>query len=63
MNGFVINAGIYVEELTNLCKDYGKVIGKVQVSMGKTACKVPSIVPYIEKVEKMNKIGYKRKLS
>ncbi len=36
-------------------------IGKVQVNMGNTACKVPLAVPYIEKIASRNKIGVKRK--
>lgn len=62
MNSFLIGAGIYIEEYTNLCKEYAKEIGKVDVYMGKTSCKVPDAFSYIEKVEKMNKIGVKRKL-
>ena len=62
MNSFLISAGIYVESLTNTCKDYAKQVGKVEVYMGKTSCKVPDAFSYIEKVEKMNKIGVKRKI-
>lgn len=62
MNSFLIGAGIYLEQFTDLVKDYAKEIGKVNVSMGKTSCKVPDAYTYIQKVEKMNKIGIKRKL-
>ncbi len=62
MNSFLISAGIYDPTLTETCKSYAKDIGKVEVYMGKTSCKVPDALPYIEKVEKMNKIGFKRKL-
>lgn len=61
MNGFVIALGSSIPEFTEKCKQAGESIGKVDVFMGKTACKVPVIVPYIEKVEKMNRIGKKKK--
>lgn len=62
MNSFLIGAGIYIESLTEQAKDIAKDIGKVEVFMGKTSCKVPDAFSYIEKVEKMNKIGVKRKI-
>lgn len=61
MNGFVIALGGSIPEFTDKCKAVGKKIGKVDVFMGETACKVPEIVPYIEKMEKMNRIGKKKK--
>lgn len=51
MNGFVIAAGGYIPELADKAKVYGEQIGKVDVYMGNTACKVPLIKPYIEKME------------
>jgi hypothetical protein len=38
-----------------------KNIGKVEVFMGKTACKVPEVVPYLEKIKSMNRIGKKKR--
>ena len=61
MNAFVIALGNHVAALTERCKTAGKRIGKVSVNMGDTACKVPSIVEYIEKAEKMGRIGQKKK--
>lgn len=61
MNGYIIALGCAVPELTQQCKKAGDKIGKVDVYMGETACKVPEIVSYIEKVEKMNRIGKKKK--
>lgn len=61
MNGFVIAAGSYVAALTAKAKEVGKAIGKVNVDMGGTACKVPDVVTYIEKIEAMGKIGKKKK--
>lgn len=51
MNGFMIAAGGYIPALADKAKGYGSKIGKVSVDMGNTACKVPLIVPYIEKME------------
>jgi 3-methyladenine DNA glycosylase AlkD len=51
MNLFVIAAGGYVPELSEKAKKLGDKIGKVTVDMGNTACKVPMIRPYIEKME------------
>jgi hypothetical protein len=61
MNGFVIAVGCYVNTLTDLALETGQAIGKVSVDMGGTACKVPSAVEYIEKVQKRGTIGKKRK--
>jgi 3-methyladenine DNA glycosylase AlkD len=51
MNSFVIAAGGYVPDLSEKAKELGDKIGKVTVAMGNTACKVPMIRPYIEKME------------
>lgn len=58
MNSFVISVGGYIDELTDKAIKCGELIGKVNVNMGNTACKVPSIVSYIEK---MKKKGVKKK--
>jgi 3-methyladenine DNA glycosylase AlkD len=60
MNGFVIAVGGYVEPLAERAKASARAIGKVEVNMGKTACKVPLALEYIEMVEKRGKRG-KRK--
>lgn len=54
MNGFVIAVGGYIPALRKKALAYGAKIGKVSVDVGNTACKVPLIVPYIEKMEKRN---------
>ena len=61
MNGFVIAVGAYVEPLLKQAKATAKKIGKVDVDMGGTACKVPLATEYIAKIESMGKIGKKRK--
>jgi 3-methyladenine DNA glycosylase AlkD len=61
MNGFVIAVGSYVPPLTAKAKTVGRAIGTVEVDMGGTACKVPNAVEYIAKVEKMGRLGKKRK--
>ncbi len=61
MNGFVISVGGYVKALTDAAVEAGERIGKVEVDMGDTACKVPSAPEYIEKIRKRGTIGKKRK--
>jgi len=61
MNNLLIAAGSFVPDLTDKAKSLGEIVGKVEVDMGGTSCKVPHIVEYIEKVEKRGKLGSKRK--
>ncbi|MGB8260813.1 MAG: DNA alkylation repair protein [Terracidiphilus sp.] len=61
MNTFVISVGAYVEPLLERAKSAARRIGAVKVEMGETACKVPGALEYIEKIEKMGRIGRKRK--
>lgn len=61
MNGFVIAVGGYVAPLAKKAKAVAKSIGKVEVDMGKTACKVPLATEYIAKIEKSGRAGKKRK--
>ena len=61
MNMFVISVGCYVKALTPLALEAGKKIGTTNVDMGDTACKVPNVVDYIEKVKARGTIGKKRK--
>ncbi len=61
MNGFVIALGTYVQPLTEAAKKAAKDIGKVTADMGDTACKIPAAAEYIEKAEKKNAIGKKKK--
>ncbi|MBT2693529.1 DNA alkylation repair protein [Bacillus sp. ISL-55] len=61
INGFVISVGAYIIDLHDEAIKVAETIGKVQVNMGNTACKVPLAVPYIEKIASRNKIGVKRK--
>jgi 3-methyladenine DNA glycosylase AlkD len=61
MNGFVISVGTYVKPLLKQAKAAAKKIGEVQVDMGETDCQVPLATDYIAKVEKMGRVGKKRK--
>ena len=61
MNNFVICVGTYVATLLNVAKAAAKKIGKVEIDMGDTACKVPLAIEYIAKVESMGRVGTKRK--
>ncbi|WP_036042775.1 DNA alkylation repair protein [Leptospira alstonii] len=61
MNGFVIAVGGFCPSLFQEALETAKKIGKVEVMTGKTACKVPDAVEYILKMQKMGKIGNKKK--
>jgi len=61
MNGFVISVGAYVKPLSKKAKSTAKKIGKVEVDMGDTACKVPVALDYIEKMESNGRAFKKRK--
>jgi 3-methyladenine DNA glycosylase AlkD len=61
MNGFVISTGGYIAPLLAKAKAAAKAIGKVKVDMGGTSCKVPDALAYIEKIERMGRVGAKRK--
>jgi len=61
MNGFVIAIGTYIPSLTEKSKEVAKQIGKVQVDVGGTACKVPLALDYIEKAIQKDRVGKKRK--
>jgi hypothetical protein len=61
MNSFVISVGGYVKPLLKQAKAAARQIGEVEVDMGDTACEVPSAMAYIEKIEKLGRVGKKRK--
>lgn len=61
MNGFVISVGSYVKPLLKQAKATAQKLGKVEVNMGDTACKVPLATEYIGKIENAGRIGKKRK--
>lgn len=61
MNGFVIAIGTYVAPLTVKAKATAKALGPIEVDMGDTSCQVPDACEYIAKVEKMGRVGQKRK--
>ncbi|MDF2790039.1 MAG: alkylation repair protein [Neobacillus sp.] len=61
MNGFVISVGAYVTELSEEAKQVAEYIGKVEVNVRNTACKVPLATDYIKKIEVKNRVGLKRK--
>lgn len=60
MIGFVIGVGAYVKPLSQLAYKTAKRIGKVDIDVGDTACKVPNAVEYIDKIRAMGRIGKKR---
>jgi 3-methyladenine DNA glycosylase AlkD len=61
MVGFVIALGTYVRELSDEALRAGEQIGRVNVDMRNTSCKVPFAPDYIRKVASMGRVGKKRK--
>lgn len=61
MNGFVISVGSYIKELTDKSISVAENIGKIDVTLGSTACKVPLAKDYIHKVIDKGRVGKKRK--
>ena len=60
MNGFVIAVGGAVKPLLAKAKATAKKTRGLEVDMGDTECKVPDAVGYLQKLEKMGRIGKKR---
>ena len=50
MNVFIISVACYIPELTQIAIQNAEKIGKVQVNMDNTACRVPYAPEYIKKV-------------
>lgn len=63
MNGFVIAVGSYIPSLSKKAIEIARQIGKVEVHMDGTACKVPLAEEYIEKVISSGRLGKKRKIA
>lgn len=61
MNGFVISIGTHIEELTEKAQAVAQNIGKLEVDMNGTACKVPFAKDYIQKAIDKQRVGKKRK--
>ena len=61
MNEFIIAVGSFVKPLSNEAIETARLIGKIEVDMGGTACKVPLAKQYIEKVISSGRLGNKRK--
>ena len=61
MNGFVIAVGSYVSPLLKQARATAKKLGKVDVELGGTSCKVPLATDYIDKMEASGRTGKKRK--
>jgi 3-methyladenine DNA glycosylase AlkD len=61
MNGFVISVGSYITPLTEKALKIGATVGKVNVEMGGTACKVPLAADYLQKNIEKGRVGKKRK--
>ena len=63
MNNFVITLGGYCVPLSGKAIEIASTLGKVQVDMGGTACKVPDATAYIKKMHARGTLGKKRKIA
>ena len=61
MNGFVISCGTYMATLADKAITTARKLGKVEVDMGDTACKVPEAETYILKCRRGAPVAPKRK--
>lgn len=61
MNCFLISAGAYVHSLTDDAIAASQRIGEVEVNKDGTACKVPVVKDYIQKIANRGGIGKKKK--
>ena len=61
MNGFVICVGSYYAPLLKQAKSAARKLGVRSIDMGDTSCKVPVALDTIDKIEKMGRVGRKRK--
>ena len=61
MNGFVISCGTYVAPLADKAIATAKKVGRVEVDMGDTSCKVPEAESYIIKCRRGAPVAPKRK--
>ncbi|RAP74800.1 DNA alkylation repair protein [Paenibacillus montanisoli] len=61
MNSFVIVVGSYCPALYEEACQVAEKIGKVDVNVGQTACKVPLAFDYIQKVLESGRLGKKKK--
>ena len=61
MNGFIIATGAYITSLTDDAIAAAKRAGTICVDMNGTACKVPSAIDYIEKINSRGALGKKKK--
>jgi len=62
MNSFVIALGSFVKPLNMEARAAAKSIGVFSIDQGDTACKVPSALERIEKVQQRGAIGRKKKM-
>lgn len=61
MNGFIIACGTYIEPLGKKAIATARAVGRVEVDMGDTACKVPDAESYILKSRRGSPVAPKRK--
>lgn len=62
MNGFIIALGAQIPDLTEHCIEVSEALGRIEVDMGGTSCKIPDAGEYINKIQEAGKIGKKKKM-
>ncbi len=63
MNNYIIAVGTYIPKMTKKAQAIAEKVGKVQVNVGETSCKVPLAETYIQKNIDKGRIGKKRKMA
>jgi hypothetical protein len=61
MNNFIIACGTYIASLGDKAIETARAVGRVDVDMGDTACKVPDAESYIVKSRRGEPVAPKRK--
>ena len=61
INTFIISVGSYIAPLKEICEKTSEKIGKIQVEMGGTECKVPYAPDYIKKTVARGSLLKKKK--
>ena len=62
MNNYIICVGAYVTSLTDDALATAAKVGKINVEMNGTACKVPDAAEYIAKIAAKGNLGKKKKM-
>ncbi len=61
MNQFLISVGCHVKALSGKALALGEELGPIEADLGGNSCKMPYAPDYIRKVERMGRVGRKRR--